>query len=209
MTYAPIVFPYGPQILWEPPLQTIARMFLRPDQHVIDVGANIGALSIAFARLVGPRGRVLAFECNPSLNKWAADNIEVNGFTSVVELEGTAAFSRAREKVSFFCEPSPYGSGSSLVALGEDASHLIEVETATIDGECAARGLRPRLIKIDVEGAEIDVLMGSEKTIRNNAPVILFERQTGLAADRDPLPWLIERCYAAHDINTLRSVPAE
>jgi FkbM family methyltransferase len=209
--YQSPVFPYGEYILWERPIQTIASLFVKPGDDVIDIGSNTGGLAIAFSRLVGNRGRVTAFECNPSMVTWCRENFEVNTAENV-ELLTDACYRSVGETLEFVCEDSVFATGSSLTVATELQSdrtvvgRTIEVQTTTVDHECARLGLKPSFVKIDVEGAEIDALIGAEATIATHRPVIVFERASDLVPERDPLPWIIGKKYRCFDVNTLVEV---
>lgn len=200
------VFAYGPVILWERPTQVLASLVLKAGDHVVDVGANTGGLAIALWRQVQPGGRLLAFECNPRMARWISENAAVNG--AAIDLETQAAFRVSDEIVRFFVEDSPFAGGSSLIS-GKGEGRWIEVTTTTIDAACAARNLEPKLIKIDVEGAEVDVLAGAARTISQLRPYLTFERQSGLPPDRDPVLAVQSLNYACFDVNTMEPVTSE
>ena len=200
----PPVFAYGPHILWEAPIQTLASVVLRPAQTVLDIGSNTGGLAIAFSRIVGPKGTVLGFECNPRMAEWARANAKVNAARNVHILQD-ACFDQAGLNLEFFADASRFGVGGSLV-YKEGEGQLISVRTTTVDDECRSRRLSPRLIKIDVEGVEAQVIDGARKTIEKHQPILVFERQNGLNSKNDPLKSMLALDYKVYDVNTLAEV---
>ena len=68
---------------WSPGETTLFRQFCRPGHYVVDVGAHIGTHTLAFARLVGERGRVFAFEPQRMLAQALAANVALNSLTNV------------------------------------------------------------------------------------------------------------------------------
>jgi len=144
-----------------------ARRFaacLRAGDHALDVGAAAGFYALLAARRVGASGRVIA--CEPDATNLgflrahtarnALEQIEILP-CALSDRIGRARFARA-------------GSGRGRLDARGDA----EVELRTIDEIASERALRPRCIKIDVEGAELEVLRGGERTLRAHEPVLFL-----------------------------------
>jgi FkbM family methyltransferase len=163
---------YGDTVLWELPVQNAVRDEIRPGDVVLDVGANVGGLSIAFSRCVGQSGAVFAFECNPKMIRWIQRDLAANGVTNV-ELIERAAWSRSNQRMTLHLHDTYYSSASSL--FWDWGQGELEVETISIDDLCSARNLAPRLIKLDVEGAEDAVLEGARATLERHRPIIVTE----------------------------------
>jgi FkbM family methyltransferase len=159
----------------ELPVQEAVRAHLRSGDILFDVGANVGFFSVIAARLVGPSGRVIAFEPVPENATRIRENARLNHF-SQIEVVEQAVFRESGRSVLALAE---YSGGSILAQVGlpPDASgRTIEVATTTIDDAIFKAGHpAPHLVKIDVEGAELDVLMGMERTLKELCPVVLFE----------------------------------
>lgn len=132
-----------------------------------DVGANAGYYSILASRLVGDSGRVLAFEPlirnlsylyrHKSLNN--AENVTVFAF----------ACSDENSIVSFST-----GDNIAMGHIDKEAAGEMPVPSITLDEVSKRTGLMPNIIKIDVEGAELDVLMGAENILKNATPKIFL-----------------------------------
>jgi FkbM family methyltransferase len=150
--------------VFDPPLCAFISRWLRPGDTAVDVGANIGALALLMARTVGPAGRVFAFEANPHTAALLRDNVSVNYRNDWVEVREQAAWSE-QARLTFHVSERFQGNGSLLAHDDWYAGHFRvdthdEVEVDAVPLDPTLRELRPRLVKIDVEGAEPEVLAG-------------------------------------------------
>jgi FkbM family methyltransferase len=152
---------------------------IKPGQTVYDVGANIGFFTILCSRLVGPQGKVYAFEPIPENLKTLRHNIALNGLSNVVVVE--KALSSSTGTAEMFV--SPWSAFHSLNVEGatKQDNHgpeagEITVETVTLDEFVSEEGVwAPDLIKIDVEGAELIVVQGMSHTLESVEPLLLVE----------------------------------
>jgi FkbM family methyltransferase len=144
------------------------RRWLRPGMTVIDIGANLGVYALPMARLVGPRGRVFAYEpgsaprclLEQSRDLNAAANLEVVGLA----LSDGERESRLRS-----------GHSSELSALG-DGEQGEPVGVTALDSDCARFESRsPDFIKIDAEGEEERILAGGRDFFARHSPLVMFE----------------------------------
>jgi len=147
---------------WNPEEYAAFRAAVRPGATVLDVGANIGAYTLLFAMWAGPSGRVMAFEPSPRSVEGLREHLRLNGVADRVEIV-EAAVSNAEGTASFDC--SGASGANALVGAGRAGADAITVETTTLDACCESRGVRPSVIKIDVEGAELEVLRGGRRTL--------------------------------------------
>ncbi|MGA7076611.1 MAG: FkbM family methyltransferase [Halobacteriota archaeon] len=141
----------------------------------IDVGANIGYYTVICSTLVGNQGRVISFEPYPRTFDMLSLNCKLNQLSNVT-LEPRAAWSEACVKPLYF--PKDYYTISSLFSdhIWESfplARETIEIETTTLDSSCSQYA-SIKLIKIDAEGSELQVLLGAENTLERTK-YILFE----------------------------------
>lgn len=161
---------------WE---QWITDAFLRivkPGMQVVDVGANVGYYTLLAAEHVGSKGKVTAFEANPSLAEIVYRNVHVNGFMDRVDVIGKAAFSEERE-LSFTVYKNYKGSSGiwgspEHAAIYRDEVELIKVPAVPLDIQLA--GQKVDFIKIDAEGAEAHILIGAKKIIAENSGLQLM-----------------------------------
>ena len=141
---------------------------LKPGAIVVEAGANIGALSVPIARQVGATGRVVAYEPQAPLAALLARNLAANGLAHVEVRRAALGAQPGRIRVPALDYRASGNFGG--VALGGGDGDDVPVET--ID----ALGLaRADLIKIDVEGMEVEVLAGAAATIRRCRPVLYVE----------------------------------
>jgi len=149
-------------LTWNPIEYEAFRAVLRPGDVALDVGANVGPYTVLFGQWVGAAGRVMAFEPAPAAFRGLERQVALNRLTRIVELH-RAAVSDAVGEAEFVSDGSAGTNHLTGRAGGE--GHRIRVPTTTIDAVCAERGVRPRLVKIDVEGAELAVLRGARATL--------------------------------------------
>jgi FkbM family methyltransferase len=147
---------------WNPDEYRAFRAAVRPGVTVLDVGANVGAYTLMFAMWVGEGGRVYAFEPAPDARAGLRTHVALNGLDARVEIVESAMSSSAGS-APFALHPSGGASSLSLSSVA-DAFHVV-VDTDTIDNFCRTRALSPSVIKIDVEGSELDVLKGARHTL--------------------------------------------
>ena len=153
------------------PEQTAAMIdAIRPGSTVFDIGANAGYYTMLASRLTGNTGRVAALEPLPRNLAFLQRHVELNRADNVLVLpfacsdqNGTASFE--------FGENTAMGKISEAAGGGQLS---LLVATSTLNSLSSATQLRPDVIKIDVEGAELQVLKGGEETLRTCRPVIFL-----------------------------------
>ena len=127
---------------------------LKPGDVVIDIGAGIGDDAAIFSRMVGPTGRVIAIEAHPVTYRCLTKTIAANGLTNVTPLH--LAVSDCDGSISI-SEQANFLSNSII-----DGQSGVEVPMRRLDEVCAEMGITaPRLIKMNIEGAETAALKGS------------------------------------------------
>ncbi|MCC6004377.1 MAG: FkbM family methyltransferase [Thermofilum sp.] len=134
--------------------------------HVfVDVGANVGFYSLIASKLVGSTGRVYAIEAVPSTIAVLRANVKLNDCRNVVVHEVAAWSTRGKLKLSV--PLSLYG----LASVARNGLNFT-VEAFTLD-DLLHNENRIDLIKIDVEGAELEVLKGAQKVLRKTRYIVL------------------------------------
>lgn len=159
---------------YEPPIQQAIGANLAPGDVFFDIGANIGFFCLIAARRVGARGQVYAFEPVPRNAAVVAENARLGGFNTIRVFTEAAGATTGRGQLLL----AHHIGGAALASAGAppDMSGRLEVSIVAIDDAIAQRGLRPpSLVKIDVEGAEIDVLRGMTETLRRHRPKVIYE----------------------------------
>lgn len=151
---------------------------LSPGDTFIDVGANIGAVSLPAAAIVGTEGHVFAFEADPLIFDKLNTNINLNSFPYLEPLN--QALGSEAETKTFYRPPSNGVFSEAVGSLYSSDWHsggsAFQVEVRTLDSVLHALNVsQVDFIKIDVEGAEIDVLKGSLQTIEAHRPNLCIE----------------------------------
>jgi FkbM family methyltransferase len=159
--------PANRQLAWNAEEYAAFKAAVRPGDTVIDVGANLGAYTVLFARWAGPRGRVIAFEPAPDSRAGLERQLSLNDPPAevIVRPEALTTSSGMRS----FHADGMQGDNRLLPDAGPGG---IQVSTTSLDEFCARQGIEPDLIKIDVEGAELDVLRGARRTIARRGPAL-------------------------------------
>ena len=165
---------------WNPEEYAAFKATVRPGATVLDVGANIGAYTLLFATWAGPSGRVVAFEPSPRSVEGLREHLKLNGVADRVEIV-QAAVSSAEGTAWFDCSGP---SGANALVSEARGGGAITVDTTTLDAYCESRGLRPSVIKVDVEGAELDVLRGGRRTLAQPGLDIFVEFHPSVWAAR-------------------------
>jgi FkbM family methyltransferase len=159
---------------YELPIQRMVEEYLPEGGVFYDVGANLGFFSVLAGRLAGARGAVYAFEPVPGNAARIQKNASLNGLSNV-RVVGAAVSDVSGEAELFLAE---YGGGSGLASAGKppDMIGSMRVGTITLDEHARQPGVRmPHLVKIDVEGAELDVLKGMTSLLRTQRPAVIME----------------------------------
>ena len=158
----------------EPMVQEGLRRSVPRGGVVFDLGANIGFMTLVAARLVGPTGAVVAFEPEPRTAAALRVNAALNGFDNVRVFE--AAAGRADEAAELLVVDDPLWTRLASVGEHERATGRLQVPVVSLDRAIADGELPvPDVVKIDVEGAELDVVAGMRTTLEQHRPVVICE----------------------------------
>jgi FkbM family methyltransferase len=146
---------------------------LRPAMVFYDLGANIGLYSLLAARIVGASGHVFSFEPDADVAGRLRRNITRNGFQNVTVVE-CGIWSASGDFKFIAADSSSPDHGTGRVANEEDVSRGIPLRCVSLD-DFTESAPPPDAIKCDVEGAEVEVFRGAEKTLRARHPWIICE----------------------------------
>jgi FkbM family methyltransferase len=156
---------------YEPDVMLVLANLVEPDWVCLDVGANLGAISLVLAHLC-PKGRVHAFEAAGENVAHLRANLAANGATNATA-HHLALYDRDGTLTLHFT--SSYA-GGSFVSDVVDEGLAEEVPARTLDGWVADQGLdRLDVVKLDVEGAESRMLAGARATIERFRPHLVVE----------------------------------
>jgi len=138
---------------------------VRPGMVVYDLGANVGFYTLLAARLVGADGLVVAFEPLPRNLGYLRRHVALNACGNVMVIEAAVSDRVGEAKLR--------ADDNASAHLGADGDLL--VRTLTLDDVVFGQGLRPpTIVKVDVEGAELDVLRGAARTLETWRPTLLL-----------------------------------
>lgn len=159
-------------ILWEAEYEKevleFADSFLKEGDNVIDIGANIGFLSIHFSQII-KFGKVYCFEPNEKLHLQLKNNFSINNLNNYT-LESKAISSENTS--SFLNVSNQHNTGLSSLSDFKNIN-TIEIETIKLDDYTLPNNVT--LIKIDVEGAELNALKGMKNVLLNHKPFLIVE----------------------------------
>jgi FkbM family methyltransferase len=161
-----MVYLYGD---WESPVTQTLRKEIHPGMTTLDIGAHIGFYTLIMAQNVGKDGRVFAFEPNPEVQGYLRENILQNGYPNVIVCpvalfreEGFGVM-KGHDSLIASLSPLPVESGG-------------KIPMRVYDRIAAPLGIgRVDLIKMDVEGAELDILFGMKELLERDHPSLVIE----------------------------------
>jgi FkbM family methyltransferase len=158
--------------LYEPQKMEIVSKLLKSGSTFIDVGGNKGDFALLAARKAGESGKVLCIEPEPNNCLWIRRSVELNGYRNVTLFE--LALSDTNGEANLYLGQKS-GFHTLLGDLQGQHPGVITVRTTTLDYLLSQLHLeRVDMIKIDVEGAELQVLKGAQRTLCQNPSVILL-----------------------------------
>lgn len=155
---------------WENHITRVIDIFCKPGMIVVDCGANFGLFTLQLAKAVGAQGKVYAFETQNLISQQLNLNVITNGFRNV-EIFRNAVWRKSSEKL--FMEEMD--TSQALVNIGAaklvDASQNPVLSLALDDLQLS----QCDFIKLDVQGSEVDCLLGAEKIISKLRPILIVE----------------------------------
>ncbi len=146
----------------------------KPGSVIIDIGAHIGLFSVIASQVTGNKGKVYAFEPAPNTYGLLQKTLSINHSGQLIE-PFQKAVGKESGKITFFISDGEADNSNSLVNYKDDRPlHGIDVEVTSVDAFVKEKGMnRLDFIKIDVEGAEYDTLLGASQTLQNLRPVCI------------------------------------
>lgn len=161
---------YAMRKTWEELTTDLFKEVVKEGNVVVDLGANIGYYSLLAARLVGSKGRVYAFEPEPTNYSLLLKNIELNGYHNIIPV--SKAVSNAVGTVRLFLDNQD--TGAHTICEPGKKGKSIEVESVTLDEFFKDREPRIDVIKMDIEGAEMSALVGMDRILKENNNLRIF-----------------------------------
>jgi FkbM family methyltransferase len=152
-------------LAWEPYLNKVFSQYVKPGDVVVDIGGNIGTHTMNLAKLVGLEGRVHVFEPQMKLYTELLMNMKLNHSSNVIPYRVALG---ASERSAELVHPCSTNEGMGYIDDQGDETVVMR----TLDSYCLDN---VSLIKINIEGYEIEALKGSLETIERNKPVLVVE----------------------------------
>ena len=178
---------------YEPLIEAVLLYGLEAGSVFYDVGAHIGLFSLLAARVVGKSGSVFAFEADPDNAERIKEHVRRNMFDQIQVVPCAVWSSAGHLRFERASAQSSRNQGAIVTGPLVGRDNTIDVEAIALNDFAQAHPA-PTLIKIDVEGAEADVLRGSEEIFARSKPMLICEVHHGHAAE-DVTRWLNERGY--------------
>jgi FkbM family methyltransferase len=136
---------------------------LQPGDVVWDAGAHAGATTHFLAQMVGPSGKVYAFEPDQNNYQYLLKNIELHKLTNVIPVKKALSGSTGTAE---FCMDGSMSAGLSDYLTYSEKAKYQTVETVSFADACAELGEVPAYVKMDIEGAEVVTLEGSQEFLK-------------------------------------------
>jgi FkbM family methyltransferase len=146
---------------------------VKKDNLVLDIGTNFGTTILQFARIIGKDGLAYGFEPDPTNFSICQNNIKLNKFSNIrVENLGVGS----KDDTLLLVVDSEYNRGMNKISLENNGKESFFVKIICIDDWVESKNItQVDLIKIDVEGFEMEVLKGAEKTLKTFKPLLFIE----------------------------------
>jgi FkbM family methyltransferase len=148
---------------WEPEVLEAITRYAVPGSTALDVGAHIGSHTLTFAKSVGPKGIVFAFEPQKKIYRELVKNLELNNIKNTVPLR----FAVGDHHDIIEMTRTQGRDGTMRVGIGGDKAEIRPIDSFGFSNVS--------IMKIDVEGHELHVLRGAAQSIQKWHPVIIIE----------------------------------
>ncbi|MDR2106994.1 MAG: FkbM family methyltransferase [Holosporaceae bacterium] len=196
--------------IYDPNLMTVTDKLLSKDAVMIEAGANMGYISLPAAKIVGPKGRIIASEpCSRDFQR-LEDNVNLNNLANIISIHKTAVSDKiGKAQLIIACEERSALNtlGSEIASRGVEKAGSEEVDTVTVDRLAEKERInRLDVLKLDIEGSELKALLGAKDTIEKYRPALILgvkrDALKSCNADRPELQNVIkEMRYFAYKIS--------
>jgi len=188
---------------YEPHLTPILEEIIQPDFNIVDAGCHLGFHTARFSRLV-PDGVVYAFDINEEALDLLEHTIKYNKLTNVkVYRKGLSQVSKKiKYRKNIHPDQNSLYESYSKTFTGEAEAELVTLDELNLG--------KVHLLKLDVEGSELDILKGSQALIRESRPLIIYENLNN--SNLNPATYLSNLQYEIYRIEPSRdflAIPVE
>lgn len=175
--------------------------YLQAGHTFVDIGTAIGTYSLLASSIVGENGKVISYEADELVRNYLRKHIAWNKFEKTITIRDICCFSHTGE-ITFHISENNIGGEASILPL--EGFKAKKIACTTLDDDLRKYDIKPNFIKIDVEGAEWDVLKGSVETLKKHKPLMLISLHPNLLekqniTESNILDWLTNMNYN-HDI---------
>jgi len=160
---------------FEPATVKVLKRLVKSGDTVLDIGANVGYMSLVLAKCVGKSGKVFSFEPDSKNFALLNRNIALNPDCYIKPI--ALAVSDSHQPIRLYHAKFDFNAGAhSMLPSEKHLSDFVEIEATTIDEFVTSHGLKKiDVIKIDIEGAKMKAFNGMTETLRNSRPLIVCE----------------------------------
>jgi FkbM family methyltransferase len=141
---------------------------------VVDVGAHVGLVTLPMASVLATGGIVVAFEPAKANRVFLQRHVRLNNFEDRVRIDHRLVGARELSSVPFFELDEATGMNTVVQDARQKNARLTSIPQTSLDAYCLENGLSPEIVKIDVEGAELDVLEGARSILTQDRPTIFL-----------------------------------
>lgn len=159
---------------YELPTIKFIKNTVKPNMTILDIGGNVGLMTLLFSKFLGNTGQVHTFEPEPRNFADLLENININQFKNITLNQ--LAVSDKDAKLKFYLSNSINAGTHSLVYNNDLSKEFLEVTAIKADDYIRQNNIaKVDLIKIDVEGAELDVINGMDELLSRDTPILIVE----------------------------------
>ncbi len=160
---------------FEPATVNVLKRLVKSGDTALDIGANVGYISLVLAKCVGNSGKVFSFEPDSKNFALLKRNLELNADCNITPI--SMAVSDSHQPIRLYHAKFDFNSGAhSMLPSEKHSNEFVEIEATTIDDIVKSHEIKKvDVIKIDIEGAEMSAFNGMSETLRQNRPFIVCE----------------------------------
>lgn len=184
---------------WEPHLIDLFREVIKPGTVALDIGANFGFHTLEISRCVGSSGKVLAFEPQRVIHQQLCHHLFINNALNVWTFNSAVGDKNSTVAVCSIHESIPGNIGATPIGVGSEVTQLLTIDSLHIESL--------GFIKLDIQGAELLALVGAERTIASQRPVVAIEVEESWlqrfgSSSKEILEWFLVRGYVVYRFET-------
>jgi FkbM family methyltransferase len=150
---------------YERSVASFLKSHVKPGDICFDVGANVGVYVLQLARVVSPSGKVVAFEPDPTAREIMERHVQLNGYSARLITVPTAVADQSGERNFYFADAAGTSRLDEPNKRWMPSAASKSVRVTTIDEFVESTGLEPRWILMDIEGHELQALLGARRLI--------------------------------------------